>query len=70
MYGAMRDAEIADARYQCEVNLFGPARLTQLAVPYIREKRAGEIVNVSSMGGRICTPLGSWYDASKHAVEG
>jgi hypothetical protein len=31
MYGAMRDAEIADARYRCEVNLFGPARLTQLA---------------------------------------
>jgi NAD(P)-dependent dehydrogenase (short-subunit alcohol dehydrogenase family) len=66
----MEDSEIADARYQFEVNLFGPARLTQLALPYMREKRAGKIVNVSSMGGRIYTPLGSWYHASKHAVEG
>jgi NAD(P)-dependent dehydrogenase (short-subunit alcohol dehydrogenase family) len=70
MYGAMEDTEIADARYQFEVNLFGAARLTQLVLPYMREQRAGKIVNVSSMGGKIYTPLGSWYHASKHALEG
>src|SRR5215210_7236694 len=70
MYGAMEDTEIADARYQFEVNLFGAARLTQLALPYMRERGAGKIVNVSSMGGKIYTPLGSWYHASKHALEG
>jgi short-subunit dehydrogenase len=36
----------------------------------MREKRAAEIVNISSMGGRIYTPLCSWYHASNHAVEG
>jgi NAD(P)-dependent dehydrogenase (short-subunit alcohol dehydrogenase family) len=69
-YGAMEDTDIADARYQFEVNLFGAARLTQLALPYMREQGSGKIVNLSSMGGRIYTPMGSWYHASKHAIEG
>ena len=70
MYGAMEDTTLDDARYQFEVNLFGLARLTQLALPYMREQGAGKIVNISSMGGKIYTPLGSWYHATKHALEG
>ena len=70
MYGAMEDTSIDDARYQFEVNLFGLARLTQLVLPYMREQRSGTIVNISSMGGKIYTPLGSWYHATKHALEG
>lgn len=69
-YGAMEDTTLEDARYQFEVNVFGLARLTQLVLPYMREKRAGRIVNISSMGGKIYTPLGSWYHATKHALEG
>jgi len=70
MYGAMEDTTLDDARYQLEVNLFGLARLTQLALPHMREQGAGKIVNISSMGGKIYTPLGSWYHATKHALEG
>jgi NAD(P)-dependent dehydrogenase (short-subunit alcohol dehydrogenase family) len=70
MYGAMEESTLADARYQFEVNLFGMARLTQLALPAMRKKGAGTIINISSMGGKIYTPLGSWYHATKHAVEG
>jgi NAD(P)-dependent dehydrogenase (short-subunit alcohol dehydrogenase family) len=70
MYGAMEDTTIDDARYQFEVNLFGLAHLTQLALPHMRGQRAGKIVNISSMGGKIYTPLGSWYHATKHALEG
>jgi len=70
MYGAMEDTSIDDARYQFEVNLFGLARLTQLLLPTMREKKAGKIINISSMGGKIYTPLGSWYHATKHALEG
>lgn len=70
MFGAMEDTTIDDARYQFEVNLFGLARLTQLVLPSMRNKRAGRIINISSMGGKVYTPLGSWYHASKHAVEG
>jgi NAD(P)-dependent dehydrogenase (short-subunit alcohol dehydrogenase family) len=69
-YGAMEDTSLEDARYQFEVNLFGLARLTQLVLPHMREKKAGRIINISSMGGKIYTPLGSWYHATKHALEG
>ncbi|MBT2971560.1 MAG: SDR family NAD(P)-dependent oxidoreductase [Candidatus Thiodiazotropha sp. (ex Ctena orbiculata)] len=50
MYGAMEVTTIEDARYQFEVNLFGLAYLTQRAIPSMRAKRAGKIVNVSSIG--------------------
>ena len=70
LYGAIEDTTIDDARYQFEVNLFGLARLTQLVLPHMREQRAGTIVNISSVGGKIYTPLGAWYYATKHALEG
>lgn len=70
LYGAVEDIPLDEARYQFEVNMFGMARLTQLVLPYMRQKRAGKIVNVSSMGGKIYTTLGAWYHATKHAVEG
>ena len=70
MFGSVEETSIADARYQFEVNLFGMARLTQLLLPAMRKKGAGKIVNMSSMGGKIYTPLGAWYHATKHAVEG
>ncbi len=69
-YGAVEDTPIDDARYQFEVNLFGLARLTQLLLPSMRAKGAGKIINISSMGGKMYTPLGAWYHASKHALEG
>ena len=70
MYGAMEDTSIEDARYQFEVNIFGLARLTQLLIPAMRAKQSGTIINISSMGGKVYTPLGSWYHATKHALEG
>ena len=70
LYGAMEDISLDEARYQFEVNLFGLARLTQLLLPTMRRKQAGKIINISSMGGRVYTPLGSWYHATKHAIEG
>jgi short-subunit dehydrogenase len=69
LYGAAEDVPLEQARYQLEVNLFGPARLTQLVLPHMRKQRSGTIVNVSSMGGEIAFPLGAWYHASKHALE-
>jgi short-subunit dehydrogenase len=69
-YGAVEDTPIEDARYQFEVNLFGLAALTQKVLSHMREQRSGTIINISSMGGKIYTPLGAWYHATKHALEG
>jgi short-subunit dehydrogenase len=70
VYGAVEDVDIEDARRQFEVNLFGLARLTQLLLPYMRKEKSGTIINISSMGGKMYTPLGAWYHATKHALEG
>ena len=69
-YGALEDVDLAEARYQFEVNVFGLARLIQLVTPHMREQGSGRIINISSMGGKIYEPLGSWYHATKFAVEG
>lgn len=69
-YGAVEDVAIADAKYQLDVNLFGAARLIQLVLPHMRKQRFGKVVNISSIGGKIATPLGAWYHASKFALEG
>jgi NAD(P)-dependent dehydrogenase (short-subunit alcohol dehydrogenase family) len=68
-YGAIEDVPIEDARYQLEVNVFGAARLMQLVLPAMRESGFGKIVNISSIGGKITTPFGGWYHASKFALE-
>jgi NAD(P)-dependent dehydrogenase (short-subunit alcohol dehydrogenase family) len=68
-YGALEDVPMREARAQMEVNVFGAARLTQLVLPHMRAQRSGTIVNVTSMGGKITTPLGAWYHATKFALE-
>jgi len=69
-YGAIEDVTLDEARRQFDVNLFGLARLVQLVLPHMRSQRSGHIVNISSIYGRMTAPLGGWYHASKHAVEG
>ena len=70
LYGSVEETPIEKAKHQFEVNLFGLARLTQLVLPHMREAGSGLIINTSSMGGKMYTPLGAWYHASKHALEG
>ncbi len=69
-YGPVEETPIETARYQFEVNIFGLARLTQLLLPLMRTNDRGLIINISSVGGKIYTPLGAWYHATKHALEG
>jgi NAD(P)-dependent dehydrogenase (short-subunit alcohol dehydrogenase family) len=69
-YGAVEDVSVEEGRAQFEVNLFAPARLVQLVLPHMRSRRAGRIVNISSIGGKIYEPLGGWYHSTKYALEG
>ena len=70
LYGPVEEIPLDDARYQFEVNLFGVAHLTQLVMPHMRAQGSGRIVNISSVGGKVFSPFGSWYHATKHALEG
>ena len=67
--GAVEDVTPEQARYQLEVNLVAPARIAQHVLPGMRARGDGRIVNVSSIAGRVATPLMGWYSASKHGIE-
>jgi NAD(P)-dependent dehydrogenase (short-subunit alcohol dehydrogenase family) len=62
-YPVERFAEVLD------VNTVGPLRMAQAVVPQWRERGGGVLVNISSVQGKIGTPLEGPYAASKHALE-
>lgn len=68
-YGAVEDVPLDEARRQFEVNVFGAARLIQLVMPTMRAQESGTIINITSMGGKLYTPFGAWYHATKFALE-
>jgi len=62
-------ASMDDVRRQFETNVFGLVRLSQLALPGMRDQGWGRVVNLSSMGGRLTFPGMGFYHATKYAVE-
>ncbi|WPO43960.1 oxidoreductase [Tardiphaga sp. 42S5] len=53
-----------------DVNFFGVVRMTNAALPFMREQNGGRIINVSSVLGFIPSPYSALYSATKHALEG
>lgn len=53
-----------------ETNFFGVVSMTRAAIPVMRKQRCGWILQISSVGGRLATPGGAAYHASKWAVGG
>jgi short-subunit dehydrogenase len=68
--GAVEETSIAEAQAQFDTNFFGMFRVTKAVLPGMRERRAGLIVNMSSIGGLISIPFQSFYCATKFAIEG
>jgi NAD(P)-dependent dehydrogenase (short-subunit alcohol dehydrogenase family) len=67
---SVEDTPMADFRAQIETNLFGVILMTKAVLPYFRERKAGYILQVTSIGGRI-GPMGrAPYAAAKFGVEG
>lgn len=69
-YGAVEDVPVEETRRQIEVNVLGLGRMCQLVLPGMRKNRTGRIINITSVGGKVHTPFGGWYHATKFAVEG
>jgi len=68
--GSIEDTSIDDFRAQIETNLFGVINMTKAAIPSMREQRAGHIIQLSSIGGRIGAIGRAPYSAAKWGVEG
>lgn len=72
-YGAYGPLEAFSAdriRRQFDTNVIGLLEVTKAVLPYMRARRSGTIVNISSIGGQITFPLGTLYHGTKFAVEG
>lgn len=67
---AAEDVDPEDFRAQVEANFFGVVRLTQAVLPVMRTQRAGHIIQISSVGGRLTRPGLAAYQSSKWAVTG
>ncbi len=68
--GAIEEATEAEFMPVFETNVFGLIRMTRALLPQFRKQRAGNIVNLSSIGGLIGSPGWGFYNASKFAVNG
>jgi NADP-dependent 3-hydroxy acid dehydrogenase YdfG len=68
--GAVECVSDAETRAQFDTNVFGLLNVTRAALPAMRARRSGTIVNVSSAGGMAGEPAAGIYCASKFAVEG
>ncbi|WP_242149118.1 oxidoreductase [Sphingomonas sp. BAUL-RG-20F-R05-02] len=68
--GVLEESSINDLQRQFAANVFGPVAMIKAVLPGMRERRAGHIVNVTSMGGFITMPGISFYCGSKFALEG
>ena len=69
LIGAVEDVDDEEAGRLLETMVLAPVRLARLAVPAMRERGEGRVVNVSSIYGRATGPLTGWYQAAKHALE-
>jgi NAD(P)-dependent dehydrogenase (short-subunit alcohol dehydrogenase family) len=70
LVGTFESMDEARIQRQFETNVFGLMRVVRAVLPQFRAARAGVIVNVSSMGGRLTFPFYSAYHATKWAVDG
>ena len=68
-HGPLESYPIAEFSRVLEVNTLGPLRMAQAIVPAWRERGSGVLINISSVQGKIGTPLEGPYAASKHALE-
>jgi len=66
----VEDTSLADFRAQIETNLFGVIIMTKAVLPYFRDRRAGHIIQVTSIAGRIGPAGRAPYAAAKFGVEG
>ena len=68
--GTVAETDMSVHRQLMELDYFSYVALTQALLPHFTERRSGHFVVVSSVMGKIGTPMRSAYAAAKHALHG
>ena len=69
-YGQLEAFSMERIERQFDTNVIGLLAVTKAVLPHMRANKAGVIVNISSVGGKITFPFGALYHGTKFAVEG
>ena len=70
LWGSVEDVSIDEFKTQFETNFFSVIRMIQEVAPVMRKQNSGNIINISSIAGRIGFPISPAYISSKFALEG
>jgi NAD(P)-dependent dehydrogenase (short-subunit alcohol dehydrogenase family) len=70
LVGGVEEASLGEIRAQFEVNVYGAVAIIQAALPFMRARRAGRILNITSVSGLVGWPSLGLYSGSKFALEG
>ena len=68
--GVVEQVNETERLKQIDTNFRAPMALIRGVLPLMRTKRAGHIINISSVSGMMAMPTMSIYSASKFALEG
>lgn len=68
--GILEESSLEEMRHQFDVNVFGAVAVIKAFLPFMRKRRRGHIINITSMGGYITMPGIACYCGSKFALEG
>lgn len=68
--GSIEETSLDEARAHLETNFFGTARVIRACLPELRGRRAGHIVMIGSLAGRLAPPFEGYYAAAKSTLEG
>lgn len=67
-FGPIEEVGLDKVHKQLETNLVGASELTKLVLPQMRQQGSGRIINNSSIGGDVYSPLGGWYYVTKRGL--
>jgi len=67
--GAIEEVSDDQIQRMYDVNVFGALRMIRVVVPYMRSQKAGKVINISSIAGRMVTPVNGTYSSTKFAME-
>lgn len=68
--GVLEESSLSEMRRQFDVNVFGAVAMMKAVLPFMRARRRGHILNITSMGGHVTMPGIAYYCGSKFALEG
>jgi NAD(P)-dependent dehydrogenase (short-subunit alcohol dehydrogenase family) len=70
LVAGVEEASLAEIRAQFDVNVFGAITVLQAVLPFMRARRAGRLINISSVSGMVGWAALGIYSGSKFALEG